>query len=104
MRRFSSLEKHHKEFIIGIDDYKSLSFCLQKEHRFQCFFFLFVYKKNEDLLIPLSKNGSLILCNETPILLKFESNHFFILVLLVVFLVVLLVLQGEKGEKGKSQI
>ena len=103
MRRFSSLEKHHKEFIIGIDDYKSLSFCKQKEHRFQCFF-LFVYKKNEDLLIPLRKNGSLILCNETPILLKFESNHFFILVLFVVFLVVLLVKQGEKGEKGKSQI
>ena len=101
MRRFSSLEKHHKEFIIGIDDYKSLSFCKQKEHRFQCFF-LFVDKKNEDLLVPLRKNGSLILCNETPILLKFESNHFFILVLLVVFLVVLLVKQGE--PQGKSQI
>jgi len=59
--------------------------------------FLFVDKKNEDLLVPLRKNGSLITKNETPILLKFESNHFFILVLIEVFLV-------KQGEKGKSQI
>ena len=73
MRRSSSLAKHHKEFIIGIDGYKSLSFCKQKKHRpfSPCCFHCKQGERNiEEILVLFRKHGSLLTKKKIPMLPK----------------------------------
>jgi hypothetical protein len=77
MRRSSSLAKHHKEFIIGIDGYKRLSFCKQKKH---CPFSPWCFhckqgeqqgeRNIEEILVLFRKHGSLLTKKKIPMLPK----------------------------------